>query len=76
VLPATLGKVPGISYAVTGNTAGNHDEIATLHSRTPLVLAVVAVLAFGLLLVAFRSVAIPLVSVAWTCCRSAPLTAW
>ena len=25
VLPATLGKVPGISYAVGGLTAGNHD---------------------------------------------------
>jgi RND superfamily putative drug exporter len=63
VLPATLGKVPGISYAVTGPTANNYDDIAALHSRTPLVLAVVAVLAFLLLLVAFRSVAIPLVSI-------------
>jgi putative drug exporter of the RND superfamily len=64
VLPATLGTVPGISYAVTGSTANSYDDIATLHSRTPLVLAVVAVLAFVLLLVAFRSLAIPLVSVA------------
>jgi RND superfamily putative drug exporter len=63
VLPATLGQVSGISYAVTGNTANNYDDIASLHSRTPLVLAVVAVLAFGLLLVAFRSLTIPLVSV-------------
>jgi putative drug exporter of the RND superfamily len=63
VLPRTLGQVPGVSYAVTGNTAGNYDDIAVLRSRTPLVLAVVAVLAFVLLLVAFRSVAIPLVSI-------------
>jgi RND superfamily putative drug exporter len=63
LLPQTLGKVPGISYAVTGETAGNHDDIAALHQRTPLVLAVVSVLAFCLLLVAFRSVAIPLISV-------------
>ncbi len=63
VLPATLGTVPGISYAVTGETANNYDDIADLHTRTPLVLAVVALLAFVLLLVAFRSVAIPLVSV-------------
>jgi len=63
VLPATLGRVHGLSYAVTGNTANNYDDIADLHSRTPLVLAVVAVLAFVLLLVAFRSLAIPLVSV-------------
>jgi len=63
VLPATLGKISGISYAVTGDTAGNYDIIATLHSRTPLVLAVVAALAFLVLLVAFRSLLIPLVSV-------------
>ncbi len=53
----------GLSYAVTGDTANNYDDIADLHSRTPLVLAVVAVLAFFVLLLAFRSLAIPLVSV-------------
>ncbi len=63
VLPATLGKVSRISYAVSGETANNYDDIADLHSRTPLVFAVVAVLAFVLLLVAFRSIAIPLVSI-------------
>ncbi len=63
VLPATLGKVAGISYAVTGPTANNYDDDAALHSRTPLVLAVVAVLAFLVLLLAFRSIAIPLVSI-------------
>ena len=63
ILPATLGQVHGLSYAVTGDTANNYDDIADLHSRTPLVLAVVALLAFVLLLVAFRSLAIPLVSV-------------
>jgi putative drug exporter of the RND superfamily len=62
-LASTLGKVPGISYAVTGDTASNYDDITDLHQRTVLVLAVVAVLAFLLLLVAFRSLAIPLVSV-------------
>ena len=63
VLPRTLGQVPGLSYAVTGNTANNYDDIADLHMRTPLVLAVVALLAFVLLLVAFRSLAIPLISI-------------
>jgi putative drug exporter of the RND superfamily len=63
VLPATLGRVSGISYAVTGPTANSYDDVAALHSRTPLVLAVVAALAFVLLLVAFRSVAIPLISI-------------
>jgi putative drug exporter of the RND superfamily len=63
VLPDTLGKVSRISYAVSGETANNYDEIVDLHSRVPLVFAVVAVLAFVLLLVAFRSIAIPLVSI-------------
>jgi putative drug exporter of the RND superfamily len=63
VLPRTLGRVRGISYSVAGNTAENYDDIAVLRTRTPLVLAVVALLAFALLLVAFRSVAIPLVSI-------------
>jgi putative drug exporter of the RND superfamily len=63
VLPATFGKVSGVTWAVSGATANNYDDIADLHSRTPLVLAVVSVVAFILLLVAFRSIAIPLVSV-------------
>jgi RND superfamily putative drug exporter len=64
VLPGTVGRVSGVSFAVAGATAENHDDVATLHSRTPLAIAVVAVLAFGLLLVAFRSLPIALVSVA------------
>ena len=64
ILPATLGKVAGVRYAVTGWTASDHDDIGALHRSTPLVFAVVALLALGLLLVAFRSVAIPLVSIA------------
>jgi putative drug exporter of the RND superfamily len=62
-LPATLGKVGGITYAVTGNTAGSYDDTRQLDQRTPVVLAVVAGLAFLLLLVAFRSVALPLLSI-------------
>jgi len=64
ILPATLGKVGGISYAVAGDTASSYDNTAALHSATPVVVAFVVVLAFLLLLVAFRSVAIPLVSIA------------
>jgi putative drug exporter of the RND superfamily len=62
-LPATLGRVPGISYAVTGNTASSYDDTHQIDSRYPLVFAVVAALAFVLLLVAFRSVTLPLVSI-------------
>ena len=64
ILPDTLGKVPGVSYAVTGDTAGLYDDIHELHANLPEVLGFVAVLAFILLLAAFRSVTVPLVSIA------------
>jgi RND superfamily putative drug exporter len=63
VLPATLGKVSGITYAVTGDTASSYDDTAAMHTSTLAVFAFVAVFAFLLLLVAFRSVTLPLVSI-------------
>ncbi len=63
ILPATLGKVPGARFAVTGDTAQNADFTRQLHNSTPVVLGLVALLAFVVLLVAFRSLAIPLVSI-------------
>ena len=63
VLPATLGRDARISYAVTGNTASSYDDTHQLDVRTPLVLAVVAALAFLLLLVALRSITLPLISI-------------
>jgi RND superfamily putative drug exporter len=62
-LPATLGTVPGISYAVAGGTAASHDTIQAVHDNTPRVFAVVAVLAFVVLLAGFRSIVIPAVSI-------------
>jgi RND superfamily putative drug exporter len=64
ILPSTLGKVPGVSYSVAGDTATLYDDIQAEHDDVPLVFAFVAILAFVLLLAAFRSVAIPLVSIA------------
>jgi putative drug exporter of the RND superfamily len=63
-LPATLGRVGGIDYAVTGMTAGNHDFDAKLSATMPLVFAFVLGLAFLVLMVTFRSVFIPLTSIA------------
>src|SRR5215469_13882724 len=63
ILPATVGTVPGASFHVTGDTAANHDLRSMLHTRTPIVFGVVALLAFVLLMLAFRSLAIPLVSI-------------
>ena len=63
ILPATIGTVPGVTIAVAGDTASGYDFTHQLHNRTPLVLGLVALLAFVLLLLAFRSLAIPLVSI-------------
>ncbi len=63
ILPATLGKVNGVSYAVTGSTASRLDYRSALRSASPVVFGIVAALAFVLLLMAFRSLAIPLVSI-------------
>jgi RND superfamily putative drug exporter len=62
-LPATLGQVPGISYAVTGLTAGNHDFDAQLAKTVPWVFVFVLGLAFLLLMASFRSVYIPALSI-------------
>src|SRR5215469_12888419 len=64
VLPATLGKVSGVDYAVTGMTAGNHDFAAQLDSTLPLVFVFVLGLAFLVLMVTFRSLFIPMMSIA------------
>jgi len=63
VLPGTLGRVSGVDYAVTGMTAGNHDFAAQLDATTPLVFVFVLGLAFLVLMVTFRSVFIPLMSI-------------
>jgi putative drug exporter of the RND superfamily len=63
VLPATLGEVEGIDYAVGGRTAFAEDFREQLTSRAALVVGFVLVLAFVLLLVVFRSLAVALVSI-------------
>ena len=63
ILPETLGKVPGTSDAVTGDAAQVSADTHQISDRLPLVLTIVGVLAFALLLAAFRSLAISLVSV-------------
>ncbi len=58
VLPATIGKVPGATYAVTGGTAASADENTLLKHSAPLVFGFVLTFAFILLLVSFRSIVI------------------
>jgi uncharacterized membrane protein YdfJ with MMPL/SSD domain len=64
VLPSTLGRVDGVSYAVAGETAGTHDFNEQMKSRMPWVIAFVLALAFLLLMMTFRSIVIPLTAIA------------
>jgi uncharacterized membrane protein YdfJ with MMPL/SSD domain len=63
VIPATLGKVPGVRTAVGGETAATVDFNTLMGQRSGWIFAFVLVLAFLLLLVAFRSLVIPLTAV-------------
>jgi len=63
VLPASIGRLPGATYAVTGQTAGTHDFNSQIKNSFPLVFTFVLGLAFLLLLVTFRSLMIPLTSI-------------
>jgi uncharacterized membrane protein YdfJ with MMPL/SSD domain len=58
VLPATVGKVAGATYAVTGPTAQSADQNELLKHKAPLVFGFVLLFAFGLLLVSFRSIVV------------------
>jgi uncharacterized membrane protein YdfJ with MMPL/SSD domain len=58
VLPDTVGRVPGATYAVTGVTAASYDENQLMKQTAPLVFGFVLMFAFLLLLVSFRSVVI------------------
>jgi len=60
VLPATIGRVPEATFAVTGPTAQSVDQNSLLKSKSPIVFGFVLVFAFGLLLVSFRSIVIAL----------------
>jgi RND superfamily putative drug exporter len=59
LIPDTLGRLPGVETAVTGETAGSADFTAEMRHAAPLVFAFVLGLAFLLLLITFRSVVIP-----------------
>jgi len=60
LVPQTLGRVPGASTAVTGDTAEDVDFTNQMRHGVPYVVAFVLALAFVLLLVAFRSIVVPI----------------
>ena len=64
VIPATIGKVPGVTVRTTGWTAQSMDFNNSMKSHAPLVFVWVLGLAFLLLLVTFRSIVIPLKAIA------------
>jgi uncharacterized membrane protein YdfJ with MMPL/SSD domain len=64
ILPTTVGRVAGVEYAVTGNTAASKDWNEKMKSSAPLVFIFVLSFAFVLLLVSFRSIVIPIKAIA------------
>jgi uncharacterized membrane protein YdfJ with MMPL/SSD domain len=60
LIPETLGHVPGVRTAVTGDTAEDIDFTSQMRHGVPYVVAFVLALAFMLLLVAFRSIVVPI----------------
>jgi uncharacterized membrane protein YdfJ with MMPL/SSD domain len=63
IIPATVGQVEGVSVNVSGDAAGSEDFANQLSSRLPLIFAFVFGLAFLLMLVTFRSIVIPAVTI-------------
>jgi len=60
LIPLTIGAIPGARTAVTGDVAEDVDFTHQLKHGLPYVIAFVLILAFVLLLVAFRSIVVPL----------------
>jgi RND superfamily putative drug exporter len=60
LIPKTLGSIPGAQTAVTGDVAEDVDFTHSIKHGLPYVLLFVLLLAFCLLLVAFRSIVVPL----------------
>ena len=60
VIPATIGRVPGVTVNVSGWTAQSKDFNDSMKAHAPYVFLFVLGLAFLLLLVTFRSIVIPI----------------
>jgi RND superfamily putative drug exporter len=63
VIPPVAETLPDVTVAVTGETAGTKDFNDLMKARIPLVFAFVLGLAFLLLLMTFRSIVIPIMSI-------------
>jgi uncharacterized membrane protein YdfJ with MMPL/SSD domain len=63
VVPTTVGRVPGLQTYVVGTTAASVDFNQTMGGHLPVVFSFVLCMAFVLLLLAFRSIVIPLLTI-------------
>jgi RND superfamily putative drug exporter len=63
LVPATLGAVPDIEYAVGGFVAFNEDYAAHIAAKLPLVMGVVMALTFIVMTLTFRSVVVAVTSI-------------
>ncbi|MER7332526.1 MULTISPECIES: MMPL family transporter [unclassified Micromonospora] len=63
LVPAALGGVPGVEYAVGGGVAASEDYAEHVRSKLPLVIGFVLVLTFLVMMLTFRSVVIALSSI-------------
>jgi len=63
VIPASVGKLPGVTAQVTGTTAGAKDFNDSMKSHLPLVFGFVLTMTFLLLLLTFRSIVIPITAI-------------
>ena len=60
IVPETVGALPGVEAGVTGRTASWQDAAAALKSNLAPVIGFVLLFAFALMLVAFRSIVVPI----------------
>jgi uncharacterized membrane protein YdfJ with MMPL/SSD domain len=63
VIPVTVGKLPGVTAQVAGQTAGAKDFNDSMKGHLPAVFAFVLTMTFLLLLVTFRSIVIPITAI-------------
>jgi len=63
LIPATIGRLPGVTVHTTGSAGQTLDFNNTMKSHAPFVFAFVLGLAFVLLLMTFRSIVIPFTAI-------------
>jgi RND superfamily putative drug exporter len=63
LVPSTVGRLPGVEYAVGGGVAQTVDDVAHQSEKLPWVVGFVLLLTFVMMAFAFRSVVVALTSI-------------